>query len=404
MDRLVDDADMDGQLRRSLAAAHHRCADVGEVLALATRLVPGDLDSWHDEWSALAERCEAEGRARLLAGHHGSARTSLLKACEYWRQAFYFCRTDLDDPRLARAWHAHRSCFQAALPLLEGTPTLVDLPLLGTTARGYLVLPPGEGPHRVVLAPCGYDSTAEAGWAATGAAALEHGWGFCVVEGPGQGGMLYDHRLPMRPDWEVALRPALDWLVAHDGVDPDRIAVVGRSYAGHLAARGSIGDDRIAALVLDPGQHDFLSRMVPSRFDEATWQRVLDHDAEVEAELEGLLDSDAGRTFYGPRMTTLGADTVAEFLRRQATYTLEGLDPALDVPVLLTEGEGDPVAQTEAMAAWFGDRAEVHRFPAAGGAGGHCSGLGATVWEGVVFDWLAEQVEGPDVVRRAETI
>jgi hypothetical protein len=72
--------------------------------------------------------------------------------------------------------------------------------------------------------------------------------------------------------------------------------------------------------------------------------------------------------------------------------------------VLLTEGEGDPVAQTEAMAAWFGGRAEVHRFPAAGGAGGHCSGLGATVWEGVVFDWLAEQVEGPDVVRRAETI
>lgn len=402
--QFVDDPDMDAQLGRSLAAAHHACADVGEVLALAERLVPGDLDRWHDEWAALAARCEAEGRERLLAGHHGSARTSLLKASEYWRQAFYFARTDLDDPRLAAGWHAHRSCFQAALPLLEGTPTLVDLPIDGSTARGYLVLPPGDGPHRVVLAPCGYDSTAEAGWAATGAGALAHGWGFCTFEGPGQGGMLYDHRVPMRPDWEVALRPALDWLVDHEGVDTDRIAVVGRSFAGYLAARGVIGDERVAALVLDPGQHDFLSRMVPARLDEATWRRVADHDPEVEADLEHLLDTDHGRTFYGPRMTTLGADTVAEFLRRQATYALDGLEPGLDCPVLLTEGEGDPVAQTDEVADWFGDRAEVHRFPAAEGAGGHCSGLGATVWEGVVFDWLDRHVDPPDVVDRAETI
>ncbi len=47
MTRFIKDNDFDGQLGRTLAAATSGCADLGEALATADRITPGDLDSWH---------------------------------------------------------------------------------------------------------------------------------------------------------------------------------------------------------------------------------------------------------------------------------------------------------------------------------------------------------------------
>ena len=39
----------------------------------------------------------------------------------------------------------------------------------------------------------------------------------------------------MRHDFEVVLTAVLDWLTARADVDPQRIVLVGRSFAGYLA-------------------------------------------------------------------------------------------------------------------------------------------------------------------------
>lgn len=389
------DEDFDAQLQRTLGAAHHGCADVGEAIAVAGQVAAGDYDGWWTAWSAAAQRCEDQGTAQAAAGRTASARTSLLKACEYWRQAFFFLRHDIDDDRVQQGWQAHRRTFVAATPLLGVHVTPFDLsPADGVAVRGYLIAPDETGTERpTVVAPAGYDSMAESGWAVTGAAVLDRGWNACLYEGPGQGAVLYQQRLALRPDWEVVQQPLLDWLVGQKGVDAGRIAVVGRSFAGYLAARGAAGDARVRALVLDPGQYDFLSRMVPGKFDQATWDRVEAGDADIEHDLQGLLGDPHGREWFGARMATLGATTVAEFMRRQVTCTLEGVVDQITCPVLLTEGEGDFAAQTDLLAQHLPTAPDIRRFTIAEGAGGHCEGMGATLWELEAMDWLAGHLD-----------
>lgn len=240
----------------------------------------------------------------------------------------------------------------------------------------------------VVIAPAGYDSTAEAGYAATAYMAMRHGYDCLVWEGPGQGGMLYEQRVPMRPDFETVLSPVVDWLLTQPDVDPERISVIGRSFAGYLAPRGVSGEPRIAALVCDPGQFDFVSRMVGRLFDADYWQKVLAADPAVDAELATLLDAPHGREWYGARMATQGAATVGEFLRMQPEYTLEGRVAGIECPVLLTEGEGDFAAQSQTLYDALTTEKEIRILRETEGGGGHCEGLGATLFEEVAFDWL----------------
>src|ERR1700744_5807828 len=90
-----EDAAFDGQLQRSVGKADSGMANVGECLAIADGIVPGDRDSWHQAWSGFADRLVARGDAALRGGHRVSARTSYLRAAEYFRQAFFFHREDL---------------------------------------------------------------------------------------------------------------------------------------------------------------------------------------------------------------------------------------------------------------------------------------------------------------------
>ena len=48
---------------------------------------------------------------------------------EYWRQAIFYIRGDLDDERLQDGWRRHRAAFRAALPLLPWTSTIAEIPL-----------------------------------------------------------------------------------------------------------------------------------------------------------------------------------------------------------------------------------------------------------------------------------
>src|SRR6185437_11454490 len=101
----------------------------------------------------------------------------------------------------------------------------------------------------------GYDGTAEELYAAA-CPALARGYAFAAVDGPGQGALLYDQRVPMRPDWENVVPRMFDALVTNPEVDPTRVTLVGRSFGGFLAPRGAAGEHRLAALIVDPGQFD----------------------------------------------------------------------------------------------------------------------------------------------------
>lgn len=388
----LDDSDFDAQLQRTVTGANSGSADIGEALATARSVAPGNLDDWFIKWSALAASTGEKARVAANAGHAMTAQKAFLRATEYWRQSIFFLRHDLEDARLQRGYREHRAAFRSAIPFLPWAVTRAEIPLNGSRMGAYLFRPLAdvETPRPTILFPCGYDSTAEAGYADAACMALPRGWNALLWDGPGQGGMLYEQRVPMRPDFEAVLAPVIEWAIRQPGVDRARLALVGRSFAGYLAPRAAAFEKRLAALVCDPAQVEFVSRIVPRMLDEASWQRVLAGDAALDRKLEEQIDSPGKREWYGARMVTQGAKTVGDFLRQQPAYSVATMAHEIQCPTLITEGEGDFASQGQKLFELLTCQKKLVRFSESQGAGGHCCGLGQTLWEETVFDWLDE--------------
>jgi predicted alpha/beta-fold hydrolase len=387
-----DDPDMDGQFLRTVAVAPAGCAELGEIYATAERITDGDRSSWHDQWRRGADAARALAETCLAGGHQASARDGLLRACEYYRQAFYFLRHDLDDPRLAATYAAHRDTFRQAIGLLPWRCEPVHVPYQTTTLAGYLLHPDPDTslrPRPTVLAPAGYDSTAEAGYATTAVHALARGYACLVYEGPGQGGVLYQQRLFLRHDYEHVLVPVVDWLVAQPGVDPARIALVGRSFAGYLGLRGAAGEPRLAALVLDPAQCDFAARL-RAMLGQDLYDRVQAGDPAADALLDEWVSHPHQRQDLLARAAAHGASTLGDYVRAVARFSARGLIDRIACPTLILDAEDDFASdgQADQVAADLACPTTRHRLTRADGTAGHCGGLGQQRLAQIVFDWL----------------
>ncbi|MDT0352174.1 alpha/beta hydrolase family protein [Pseudonocardia charpentierae] len=390
MARFIDDDELNEQFQRTLTAAARGGADLGEALAVASRITPGDFGSWAAEWTAAAGKAQTEAHASQEAGDLVSARRAYLRAAEYYRQTFFFARTDLDDPTLHSAYAGHVAAFRAALPLLACSTTPMDFERDGIAVHGYLLRPDGSDlPRPTVIAPAGYDSTAEAGYSVTAVSALERGMNCLVLEGPGQGGVLYTRRIPLRHDSEAVITPVIDWLLAQEGVDPDAMILFGRSFAGYLAPRAAASEHRLAALICDPAQYDF-GAAIRVRLGEANWARLQSHDPTLDADLAPMLADPGARNGFEWRMVAHGVSTTSDYLRELCRFSIAGIADRITCPTLALAGEGD-FAGTGQLAT-FADAltapVTTHEFTAAEGAGGHCEGLGQDRLDQFVYGWL----------------
>ncbi|WLP91921.1 CocE/NonD family hydrolase [Gordonia sp. NB41Y] len=395
-DRLAfADEEFDGQFMRTLQAAAVGAADLGEAFttarAIGNRYRP---ERWHRRWLDRAESLRDIAERAHVAGHLVSAQQAYLRASEYYRQAYFFLRSDLDDQRLRDAYQAHAHTFAQAMELLghTGSPVVaeaVTIPYeadngvrVGVHAWMFRPGPETEGRRRpTIVMPCGYDSTAESGWGfAQGA--LARGYTVLSVEGPGQGASLVVDRLYFRPDYEVVLSQILDWLVEVPDVDTARIAVVGRSFAGYLAPRGVAGEPRVAALVCDPAQPD-MGAKIP-----VGWR------GRVAAPLMTALTriSRERAEFFGSRMACHGLTAIADYFAELRKFTLTDRIHEIACPTMIVESFGDPVGGHGRMlfdALTAPGSVYVDPDPATG-ISGHCGGLGQMAWDATVYDWLDE--------------
>ncbi len=379
-----DDEAFDGQLQRSIGKTSDM-ANVGECLAIAEAITPGDRDSWYRAWSDFATRLFDQGTQALGAGHRASARSLFLRSTEYFRQAFFFHRDDLDGGELRSAYPASVRAFRAALPLLDDRAEVLPDGL-----SGYFFAPRESGGGLpTILHLGGYDGTAEELYDAVGPA-LARGYAFAAVDGPGQGSMLYDQRVPMRPDWEEVVPGMVDELMRNPEVDPDRIVLVGRSFGGLIAPRGASGEHRLAAMIVDPGQFD-LGQVILGRLGELG-DRVDDPDADDQ--FESLLTIPALRAIFAPRMVTHGVTSVRAYCRDLLRYTNEETAAAITCPSFVTDNEVDLVStgQGKILFDHLTCAKTFRLFTTAEGAEGHCEGMAPIVFWTAAFDWLDDLV------------
>ena len=376
------DETYDGQFGRTMTMATVDGADLGEAFAAARDMGKPTAVSWHDAWSARADQARDDAETAVAAGDPVSARGAWLRAAEYARQASYFLRSDLADPRLLDAYRRHVDAFERALALLPGAEQ-VWIPYEGTTLKGYFFTPaePADAGRArpTVLMPCGYDSTAEYGYIDV-PAALERGYNALVFEGPGQGQALIEQRLFFRPDFEAVLTPVVDWVLTRPEVDPAALVVIGRSFAGYLAPRGATAEHRLAALVCDPGQ-PAMGDKLPEGIAGKVAPAVVGAQMKMSAERA---------EFFGSRMACHGVTEVADYFAEMRRFEMLSRAGSITCPTLVIESEGDPVGGGgQKLVDALTVPATLVNLTAKQGAGGHCAGIGQHVWQQTVYGWLA---------------
>ena len=381
----------------ALGFAPYGAADVGEVVAIADAVEDGDDGSYYEAWTAMAGRLAEEADAAQSKGRRQSACEAYLHASCYYAIAYHPLYGTPVDPRLTAAFKQQIGAFDKAMALRDPPVERLEVPYEQTTMPAYLIRAVGREHETrpLLIAGTGYDATVTETYFATAVAAAARGYHCLFHDGPGQGRLLIEQSIPIRPDWENVVTPLVDFALGLDGVDPGRVAYTSWSLGGYLAPRAASGEHRLAACIADPGIWDFLPQVrgmvlrlgLPQeaaaalpKADEDTLRRLTEA-AEGSRELRWRIIK---RGFW------VGAvSTMADYIRSLAEFTLEGRAEAIRCPTLLTSAERDPLGKgAEALYDRLTCPKQLLRFTAAEGAGEHCEIMNRSLLNRRVFDWL----------------
>ena len=438
---LFDDPSFSFETLRAIGYSPYGGADIGEVVMTAGRIPEGDEEAWHTQWKALAERIEADADASAAAGRTVSAREGYLRASNYHRSSEFYLRTDPDhDPRVLAASRAGQAAFARGAALLPQPLTSVRIPYLDTTLPGWWVpadagtadprdragdadgASAAERGRPVLVFHGGFDSTVEELYFCGGAAAARRGYHVLMIDGPGQGSVLREQHLPFRPDWEVVVTAAVDWLLEGDNgvtsvrssaqdprstegsdadasatrpaVDPDAVALMGMSMGGQLAPRAAAFEHRLAALIAYDGVYSLketMNGMMPAPVRALVEQDTPKTDAQANEAIEAAMTKNTQlRWSYLNGMWSCGASSPADLVRTLTPFTLDGVVEQIECPTLVLDAENDQffAGQPEKLRDALTAPVTYHRFSSADGAGEHCQDGALVTLHRVIFDWL----------------
>jgi dipeptidyl aminopeptidase/acylaminoacyl peptidase len=271
---VFNDPTFSSQLLRTIGETYYKGADIGECLSTAYRVKEGDFE----RWLKAAKRIHSYADESLAKGHTISARDAYLRASNYYRAA-EFLLIDPHDPRIQTTWGNSKECFSKAAKLFPFLVESIEIPYeQGSTLPGYFYHyskkdstyingdrnTNGKETEKrssipVLIAHGGFDSTLEELYSSAAAPALERGYNCLTFEGPGQGGVIRKQGIPFRYDWEKVVGPVIDYAVNRKeefGIDVNRIALMGMSMGGYLAARAAAFDNGLSACILNDGVYD----------------------------------------------------------------------------------------------------------------------------------------------------
>ena len=358
------------QFRRALGETQEGGGAVSECFLAASRMTP-DLESWHREWYAVAERNRLRGDRAEAAGHVQTAKNCWLRAVDYYRSAEFYL--EAEDPRRMETFTKCEECFQKAGRYTTPPVERVEIPYEeGTHLYAYFLRAPYPAAKQpALIAFGGLDSFKEELYFMVARGALARGISCLLVDGPGQGATLRREKIVTRYDYEVPVGRCIDYLETRDDVDLGRIAVSGSSLGGYYAARAASFEHRLAAAI----SHG------------AIWSCR-----------ETFSNTRDDHMMAGQIKWVFGARTMADALDEAALFTLEGVLENMRCPYLIAHGGHDVLGVEQAHKVH--DHAQqagvdvtlTFVMPEDTGAD-HCQHDNPTMGEEVMFDWLADRFQ-----------
>ncbi|HUQ74528.1 MAG TPA: alpha/beta hydrolase [Burkholderiales bacterium] len=355
---------MSYQFRRALGETQEGGGAVSECFQAASRMKPGDADSWHEEWLVVAERNDKRGDDEERAGHIRSAMNCWLRAADYYRSAEFWLLPD--DPRRMASFDKCERASQKWLRYVGGEA--VQIPYDGVSMPAYFIRPRGQARSPVLISFGGLDSFKDEMWFMTGRGAVQRGIAVLMVDGPGQGGTLRRHKLPTRYDYEVPVGKCIDWLARRPDVDASRIAVSGSSLGGYYAARAGSKEHRLAACISHGAIWD-----VEQRFR----------------------DRGEGHALANHMKWVFGAKSMAEAIAKARPFKLEGVLDEMRCPYLVLHGGHDVLGVENSKTVYEyakskGVKVTLRLTSAEETGAEHCQHDNPTLGQELMIDWLAD--------------
>jgi 2,6-dihydroxypseudooxynicotine hydrolase len=210
-------------------------------------------EDWLERWSETAELHARLGEEARSAGRARTAGEAFARAAV----AYHFSKFVwvLDPARNRANTQAAMRCLYAAHELLDPTAERIEAAMEGGMVAANLRRPrEPRGPVPLVVLIPGLDSTKEEFfiWESV---FLRRGMATLSLDGPGQGETGW--RMPIRPEYELAVSAALDAVADRDALDLRRVGAVGVSLGGHYVVRAAAFEPRIRALAGVSGPYDF---------------------------------------------------------------------------------------------------------------------------------------------------
>ena len=357
----------DIQVQRLLAQVPHGGADTFDCLRTVERITPGDPESWQDEWQQLGE--EVEGRAREAAAKsaEASAMHHFFHAGSYYRQSDFFLAGQ--DARKRELFLKANACFQEGAKRYHPPIESIEVKCGPETYAGYFYSPRRFNEELMpgVLMLGGADSLAEELFFLTGPELALRGTALLLVDTPGRGSSLRVKNIHTRPEYEAPVSAAIDYLVARDEIDANRIGLMGISMGGYYAPRAAAFERRVKALVCWCACFDLLADLY---------------------------------VFYPPirgqMQWILGAANDADARRKLSAFHLRDVAERIICPTLISHAAGDTLMDVQGAVRLYeaisNQDKELKIWESEAEGAVHCNWDNLAVVLPYMLDWLVERL------------
>ena len=219
-----------------------------------------------------------------------------------------------------------------------------------------------------------------------------------TFEGPGQGEVIRKQKIPFRYDWERVITPVIDFALSKKSqynIDPKRIALMGISMGGYLAARAIAFEPRISACVLYNGVYDGYDS-IRSGFPPELSKAVEQGDADfVNSYLTRLMETDPNIKFNMKHgMYTSGTNSPYELITGAKAYSIMDIINDIKTATLVLDAEkddsfpGQPKRVYDGLVSVPSSSRDYILFTEEEGAEEHCQCGAPAITNQRIFDWL----------------